>query len=139
MMKDVFMAVIAKGGYDLSTMLNRIDEYHISGKLTDEDRDELQSAARGDADPNLDLKTEIQLLWVKIRELEKQISELNGEVDTDAPADDIAEYVQPTGAHDAYFEGDLVVYNGVTYKCIAPAGVACVWSPDVMPSYWQAN
>lgn len=24
-----------------------------------------------------------------------------------------------------------------TLQCIAPDGVACVWSPDVMPGYWE--
>lgn len=139
MMKDVFMTVIKKGGYDLPTMLDRIDEYHIAGKLSDGDRDELQAAARGDAAPILDIEKEIQRLWSEIRELEAEIAKLKGEVDTDVPDDGIAEYAQPTGAHDAYFAGDFVTYNGVVYECVAPEGVACVWAPDVMPTYWRAN
>lgn len=139
MMKDIFMAVIRKGNYDLPTMLDRIDEYHISGKLSESDRDELQSAARGDASVMLNLAAEIQRLWSVIRELQNEIATLKGNADVDIPSGNVKEYVQPTGAHNAYFEGDLVVYNGATYKCVAPSGVACVWSPDVMPTYWQAN
>lgn len=139
MFKDVFMTVIKKGGYDLSAMLDRIDEYHISGKLSDEDRDELRSAARGDASPILETEKEIQSLWSEVRELKSEIAKLKGEADTDVPDDGIAEYIQPTGAHDAYFAGDKVAYNGMVYECIAPKGVACVWSPDVMPAYWQSK
>lgn len=25
---------------------------------------------------------------------------------------------------------------GKVYECTAPEGVACVWSPEVMPGYW---
>lgn len=31
--------------------------------------------------------------------------------------DEVLEWVQPTGAHDAYRIGDLVMYNGVKYIC----------------------
>ena len=134
MTKDLFMAAIRNGGFDLSAMLNRIDEYHIHGKLSDSERDELQAAARGDANPQLDLTKEIQLLWEAVRNLEDKLNGTDGETPTGVP-----EYVQPTGGHDAYFAGDKAVYNGTVYTCVAPAGVACVWSPDVMPSYWQAN
>ena len=52
-------------------------------------------------------------------------------------AQDIPEYVQPTGAHDAYYAGALVRWKGEVCVCTAPEGVACVWSPEVMPGYWE--
>lgn len=33
--KGIFEQVIARGGFDLTAMLARIDEYHIGGKLSD--------------------------------------------------------------------------------------------------------
>jgi hypothetical protein len=42
----------------------------------------------------------------------------------EAPAD----WVQPTGAHDAYSEGDLVTYGGQVWQSTAPANV---WEPGV--------
>ena len=48
-MKSIFMNVIDRGGYDLSVLLKRIDSYHIEGKLTDAERDELYARARGGA------------------------------------------------------------------------------------------
>ncbi len=41
---------------------------------------------------------------------------------------------QPTGAHDAYNEGDIVNYNGVLYKSLVDGN----WqSPDAYPDGWE--
>ena len=138
-MRTVFEKVIQRGGFDLNGILKRIDEYHIEGKLTDEERTHLIAAARGDATPGVDASGEIQRLWAAMRELTGRVAVLEGSV-TDGDAVDgteVAEYVQPTGAHDAYYAGDLVSWRGEVYECVAPEGVACVWSPEVMPAYWQ--
>lgn len=50
------------------------------------------------------------------------------------PADEWPEYVQPTGAHDAYHVGDKITYNGKHYTCIYDG---CVWTPDAYPQGWQ--
>ena len=42
--------------------------------------------------------------------------------------DEYPEWVQPTGAHDAYNKGDKVSYNGKHYVCTADANV---YVPDV--------
>lgn len=135
-MRELFLAVIRRGGYDLNTLLRRIDEYHIEDKLTDEERVELIAAARGDASPGMDVVQEIQKLWAAIRELREEIAEQNGEIEGGIDEADVPEFMQPTGAHDGYYHGDLVRYNEVLYMCNAPEGVVCVWSPDVMPGYW---
>lgn len=44
------------------------------------------------------------------------------------------EWVQPTGAHDAYNTGDCVTFNGSEYKSLIDANV---WSPAVYPTGWQ--
>lgn len=44
------------------------------------------------------------------------------------------EFVQPSGAHDAYNVGDKVTYKGEKYIC-QMAG--CVWAPDVYPAAWD--
>lgn len=135
-MRELFLAVIRRGGYDLNTLLRRIDEYHIENKLTDEERVELIAAARGDASPGMDVVQEIQKLWAAIRELREEIADKSGEIEGGIDEQDVPEFVQPTGAHDGYYHGDLVRYNEVLYMCNAPEGVVCVWSPDVMPDYW---
>lgn len=57
--------------------------------------------------------------------------------DPEEPVDEWPEYVQPTGAHDAYHTGDKVTWQGGRYVCTAPEGVACVWDPGTYPAYWE--
>lgn len=44
------------------------------------------------------------------------------------------EFVQPTGAHDAYKKGDIVRYNGKLYQSLIDANA---YSPDAYPQGWQ--
>ena len=44
------------------------------------------------------------------------------------------EWVQPTGAHDAYNTGDKVTYNGKRYVSLIDANV---YSPDDYPAGWE--
>ena len=125
-MKTIFENVIKKGGYDLTTLLNKIDTYHIEGKISDEERDELYALARAKPEAQYDYKGEIDRLWVAIRELQK------GDTANDTTA---SEWRQPTGAHDAYMKGDTMIYtDGMTYKSTIDNNV---WSPDVYPDGWE--
>jgi len=45
-----------------------------------------------------------------------------------------SDWVQPTGAQDAYNIGDCVTFNGNTYESLINANV---WSPTVYPAGWQ--
>lgn len=45
-----------------------------------------------------------------------------------------SQWVQPTGAHDAYNIGDCVTFQGKCYKSLINANV---WSPTVYPLGWQ--
>lgn len=123
-MLNTFKTVIARGSYDLTAMLANIDRYHIEGKLTDAEREELYILARQEPRPQYDLAREIERLWEAVRALQE------------APggADGVLEFVQPDGAHNAYNTGDKVIYNGKTYICQMDV---CVWSPDVLPAAWQ--
>lgn len=127
-MKKIFESVILRGGYDLTGLLKNIDKYHIEGKLTDAERDELYALARQTPEAQYDVRAEIERIWAAIRELQKGAT-------PEVPADEWPEYVQPTGAHDAYQLGDQVTYNGKRYRC---AMANCIWSPDVLPDAWEA-
>lgn len=48
--------------------------------------------------------------------------------------DEWPEWVQPTGAHDAYNTGDKVTYNGKRYISLIDANV---YSPDAYPAGWK--
>jgi hypothetical protein len=47
---------------------------------------------------------------------------------------EIPDWVQPTGAHDAYNIGDKVKFAGAVYEGKINANV---WSPSVYPAGWQ--
>lgn len=48
--------------------------------------------------------------------------------------DEWPDYVQPSGAHDAYNTGDKVTFEGVHYVCRIDG---CVWSPTAYPAGWE--
>lgn len=126
-MKNIFENVIKKGGYDLTALLNKIDTYHIEGKISDTERDELYALARANPEAQYDYKSEIDRLWVAIRELQK------GNTTTEGTT--ASEWRQPTGAHDAYMKGDIMIYtDGKIYKSLIDNNV---WSPDVYPDGWE--
>lgn len=123
-MRTIFERVIARGDYDLTAMLQNIDRYHIEGKLTDEDLEALYALAREGAQPVYDYAAEIEAIWAAIHALQGQTPD----------PDEWPEFVQPTGAHDAYGVGAQVTYNGQRYRCKL---ANCVWSPDAYPDAWE--
>ena len=44
------------------------------------------------------------------------------------------EWVQPSGAHDAYMTGDRVTYQGAIYESLMDGNV---WSPSAYPRGWE--
>lgn len=52
----------------------------------------------------------------------------------ETPPETIPDFVQPTGAHDAYKKGDKVKYNGKIYESLIDANVH---SPDAYPAGWK--
>lgn len=48
--------------------------------------------------------------------------------------DEYPEWVQPTGAHDAYNTGDIVSYKGKLYRSTIDGNV---WAPDAYPAGWE--
>lgn len=51
------------------------------------------------------------------------------------PAEEWPEYVQPTGAHDAYAKGAKITYKGQHYISLIDANV---YTPEAYPQGWQA-
>lgn len=132
-MKAAFESVIKKGGYSLSDMLSKIDSYHISGKLTDADRDALYAKARENAQPDnsVDLVAKVAALELEVRALRAQVNALAD--NTESP--DVAEYAVGKW----YYNGDRVSYGGKVYRCVAPEGQVCTWSPAEYPAYWEVE
>ena len=135
-MKSIFAQVIARKNYDLSGLLRRIDAYHVEGKLTDAEREELYAQAQTGASPQYDYGREIEAVWKAIRELREAVAGLTQTQPSEPPAeeDEWPEYVQPTGAHDAYQAGDKISFQGERYVCTLNN---CVWSLADYPAGWQ--
>ena len=135
-MYEVTKNVIQTGSFELTDILAKIDTLWLQGSLTDAERLGLIEMARGKADPSnsfAPLQAQIDALAARVKALEDAAKP----ADPDTPAEEYPAYVQPTGAHDAYHNGDKVTYSGNRYICIAPEGVAVVWDPATYPAYWQ--
>lgn len=60
-------------------------------------------------------------------------SEYTGPVEPEEP-EAPPEFVQPTGAHDAYSTGDVVTFQGAVYRSLIDSNV---WSPTAYPAGWE--
>ena len=127
-MKNIIENVIKKGGYDLKTLLSKIDLFYVEGKLTAEERDELYELARVKPEAQYDVKAEIEKLWVAVKSLK------NGTTTDEGATTEVKDFVQPTGAHDAYNKGDKVLFDEKTYVSTIDGNV---WSPLVYPQGWE--
>lgn len=138
-MFNVFKNVIETSDFDLRDILNKIEESYIKSSLSKEEQEELEEMARQHAKPEnsyASLQSQIDDLARRIEALESDVKELKGESTEEPtePVEEYPEYVQPTGAHDAYKIGDKITYNGKHYECIFDN---CVWNPDEYPSGWK--
>ena len=137
-MYEIFKNAL-KGDYELKDMLNKIAEYYIKGNISKEEKEELEDEARTNANPVNSyepLETQLNEAFERIKSLESRVSILEGNSTEEPtePVEEYPEYVQPTGAHDAYHIGDKITYNGKHYECIFDN---CVWTPDAYPQGWK--
>lgn len=144
-MYDICLAVINAGRFELADMLRKLDTLWVQGELTDEQRTELAEAARSKADPAASyapLQTQLDNLAGEVATLKAAVEQLGASVtdpEPGTPSEEWPEYKAPTGAHDAYHNGDKVTYQGEHYTCTAPEGTAVVWDPATYPTYWAKS
>ena len=141
-MYDTIKDVINSGRYELNDMLHKIDTLWVQGDLDDDQRDELVELARENATPEntyVPIQEQIDQALAQISALDTRIKalEAGGSEPTDPePEDEWPEWVQPTGAHNAYSNGDKITYNGKRYISTMDGNV---WSPDAYPAGWQVQ
>lgn len=136
-MYEIIKTVIESKRYELADMLEKIDTMWLQNEITEEQKIELVDLARENAKPEnsySDLQKQIEQAFSEIAALKVHVDKLDG---TEPDPEEYPEYVQPTGAHDAYHKDDKVTYKGKKYICIAPEDVAVVWDPETYPAYWQ--
>lgn len=144
-MYSIVKQVINEKNYELTNTLKKINTLWAENELTDEQREELIASARENADPKnsyASLEDQVNALYNIVKEMGKAIIDLTirvatlegGQVEPEEPTEEYPEYVQPTGAHDAYKVGDKITYNGKKYECLKDG---CVWTPDDYPQGWK--
>ena len=140
-MYEIIKNVIENKDYELVDMLYKINKMYIESEITEEQKEELDTLARTNAKAEnsyAPLQKQLDNTNARIDSLEERIAKLEGETieEPSEPVqeDEYPEFVQPTGAHDAYNVGDKITYNGKKYICQING---CVWAPDVYPQGWQ--
>lgn len=137
-MYSIIKDVINSGRFELSAMLKKVDALWVQEGLTDDERTELVALAQNKADPAASyapIQEQIDKLAEKIKALEDRVTHIeNGAPDKPPVVEEWPEYIQPTGAHDAYNTGDKITFNGERYTCQMNG---CVWSPADYPSAWR--
>ena len=125
-MYDVIKDVINTRRYVLADMLHKIDTLWAQGDIDDDQRTELIALAQGNADTTQEMN-----VLEKLKELEQRVRAL--ETGSTEPGEAYPDYVVGKW----YYSGDKITFEGGKYKCIAPDGVVCVWSPTEYPTYWE--
>ena len=134
-MFELIKSVIESRTYkDSNALLLKIQRLYVEGGLTEEQYAELR-ALLIEAEPVKDYNVlaEIDRLWAEVRRIANIVDHMP-EPEPEPEPEDIPEWVQPTGAHDAYMQGDKVRYNGEIYESLIDGNV---WSPEVAPTYWR--
>ena len=143
-MYDMIRQTIESGGFDLRYMIGQIDQFWLERSINSSERDALIALARQYANPSdsyapveqrvLQLETALRELEARVAVLEENSDSGEGGGNDPDPTDEWPEFVQPTGAHNAYQTGDKITYKNVHYICQMDN---CVWAPDVYPAAWQ--
>ena len=125
-MYNILKNVISRGEFSLPEIEQKIDKLWAENKLSEVQRDELVTTARTTAKPenNVDLYASFKLLEARVTALE--------------------EGNKPTSDTPPEWKDGMVVYRGArithdskVYRCIAPEGQPCSWSPSQYAPYWE--
>lgn len=138
-MYQIIKDVITSKRYELNDILKKIDTIWVQGDIDDDQKDELVELAREYADPEQSyapLQAQIEQAFAQIKALETRVAalEAGGSPEPSPVPDEWPEFVQPTGAHDAYNTGDKVTWNGKHYISKMDGNV---WNPDAYPAGWE--
>lgn len=132
-MYDIIKSVINSKDYELRDMLYKINKMYIESAITEEQKTELDELSRTNAKAEnsyAPLKEQIEDIYSKLAQITSRLEALENIEEPSEPVDEYPEYVQPTGAHDAYNTGAKITFKGERYTCQIDG---CVWSPEEYP------
>ena len=135
-MYEMIKTVIASRTYtDSNALIAKIQRLYIEGTLTESQYTELRTMlAEQNPVKTYDVESELDRVWVELRRIASIVDSMPEPTPEPEPSEDVPDWVQPTGAHDAYQKGDKVRYNGDVYESLIDGNV---WSPDAYPAGWQ--
>ena len=135
-MYEMIKTVIASRTYtDSNALIAKIQRLYIEGTLTESQYTELRTMlAEQNPVKAYDVEGELDRVWVELRRIASIVDSMPEPTPEPEPSEDVPDWVQPTGAHDAYQKGDKVRYNGDVYESLIDGNV---WSPDAYPAGWQ--
>ena len=147
-MYEIIKTVIESKQFELTNILKKIDVQWISGKITEEQRNELIQLAQGKANVqnSVDVIAKLAEMEKRMIAAEKEIMALKkqaetpeepdtGETEEEIIPETYPEFVQGKW----YYNGNKISFEGETYTCIAPEGQVCTWNPVEYPQYWQKD
>ena len=136
-MYNIIKNVLNSGGFELSDIKKKIDTFWLKGNITDEQRNELHKLAEDGANVqnSVDMLQKLADLEMRIKALEEGRTDTEAGDEQDEPGE--TETIPEFAVGKWYYAGDKIKYNGAVYKCTAPDGVVCVWSPSDYPAYWN--
>lgn len=133
-MYEIIKNVIEKQDFDLREILYKIAKMYIEGYISEEEKEELEEMARNNAKSEnsyAPLQEQIDDLYSKYEELYKLIKPDDPENPVE---EEYPEYVQPTGAHDAYNTGAKITFKGEKWEALQDG---LVLSPEEYPQGWK--
>lgn len=142
-MYSIIKQVVEGKNFELKSTLKKINKLWAEDELTAEQREELVELARKNAvaeNSYASIQKQIDTLFQNLSEIAQTVNTVLGYLEkfgiTIKPeeTEEYPEYVQPTGAHDAYKSGDKITYNGEKYECVMDN---CVWTPSDYPQGWK--
>ena len=138
-MFETVQTIINARGYNLIDLTQRIKTLYAMGELAEEEMKQLLEQARTNAKPDdsyAPLADRVKAIEEWETTVEERLSKLEtgSSTEPEVPENELPEYKQPTGAHDAYHVGDKITYNGKHYTCLVDG---CVWTPDAYPQGWR--
>lgn len=135
-MYEIIKDVINSKDYELKDILYKINKMYIESAITEEQKTELDNLARTNANAEnsyASLQVQVNNIYTELDTIKSRLNALEGTEEPTEP-EEYPEFVQPTGAHDAYNTGDKITYNGKKYVCKMDG---CVWNPDTYPAGWE--
>lgn len=134
-MFNVFKNVIENRNFELKGIIKKIDTLWAQSSITDDERAELISLAQSKANiqQSIDVTQKLEELDKRMKVVEEMLA------NNDNNSDDTEVVYADYEVGKWYYNGNIVKFEDVLYKCVAPDGVVCVWSPTEYPAYWEVT